>query len=262
MSVLINNIKPEKPVQELNLEQLRHTSIKVDGEVSEPQPEEPSAQPLLRLHDVWMGWENRTVLQDINLTVNKGDFITIKGPNGGGKTTLLRIILGLLKPASGTVTRHTQGMRIGYLPQKNMLDAHFPITVREVIMSGLLAVPAMKKADRIAAYNRVIDMVALREHQDRPIGVLSGGQLQRALLARAIVSGPEMLVLDEPLSYIDNRFEARLYDIVSELSKHTTVVMVTHQMTALSKLTTRHFIVDRTLHECSARHHWYRTDCE
>ena len=162
MSVLINNIKPEKPAQELNLEQLRHTSIKVDGEVSEPQPEEPSAQPLLRLHDVCMGWENRTVLQDINLTVNKGDFITITGPNGGGKTTLLRIILGLLKPASGTVTRHTQGMRIGYLPQKNMLDAHFPITVREVIMSGLLAVPAMKKADRIAAYNRVIDMVALR----------------------------------------------------------------------------------------------------
>ena len=218
--------------------------------------------PLLTLSGVCMGWDGHEVLHDINLIVHRGDFITITGPNGGGKTTLLRIILGLLKPVAGRVVRELDGMRIGYLPQKNMIDSHFPVTVREVMLSGLLGVRGLSRQQRDEAYARTMDRVALHEHEDRPIGELSGGQLQRALLGRAIIADPGLLVLDEPLSYIDQRFESRLNTIIGDIARTTTIIQVTHQMTALAAMSTRHFIVDRTLHECHAAHHSYHTDCE
>ena len=218
--------------------------------------------PLLTLSGVCMGWDGHEVLHDINLIVHRGDFITITGPNGGGKTTLLRIMLGLLKPTAGRVVRELEGMRIGYLPQKNMIDSHFPVTVREVMLSGLLGVRGLSRQQRDEAYARTMDRVALHEHEDRPIGELSGGQLQRALLGRAIIADPGLLVLDEPLSYIDQRFESRLNTIIEDISRNTTIIQVTHQMTALAAMSTRHFIVDRTLHECHAAHHSYHTDCE
>ena len=218
--------------------------------------------PLLTLSGVCMGWDGHEVLHDINLIVHRGDFITITGPNGGGKTTLLRIMLGLLKPVAGRVVRELDGMRIGYLPQKNMIDSHFPVTVREVMLSGLLGVRGLSRQHRDEAYARTMDRVALHEHEDRPIGELSGGQLQRALLGRAIIADPGLLVLDEPLSYIDQRFESRLNTIIGDIARTTTIIQVTHQMTALAAMSTRHFIVDRTLHECHAAHHSYHTDCE
>lgn len=218
--------------------------------------------PLLTLSHISIGWEGREVLHDINMQVCQGDFITITGPNGGGKTTLLRIMLGLLSPVSGTVTRNLRDMRVGYLPQKNMIDAHFPVTVREVILSGLLGMKGLSKTEKAEAYDLTIERVSLREHQDRPIGELSGGQLQRALLGRAIISSPGLLVLDEPLSYIDARFEARLNKIIEDIARTTTIIQVTHQMTALAAMSTRHFIVDRTLHECPAHRHYFRTECE
>lgn len=218
--------------------------------------------PLLTLSGVCMGWDGHEVLHDINLIVHRGDFITITGPNGGGKTTLLRIMLGLLKPVAGRVVSELDGMRIGYLPQKNMIDSHFPVTVREVMLSGLLGVRGLSRQQRDEAYARTMDRVALHEHEDRPIGELSGGQLQRALLGRAIIADPGLLVLDEPLSYIDQRFESRLNTIIGDIARTTTIIQVTHQMTALAAMSTRHFIVDRTLHECHAAHHSYHTDCE
>lgn len=218
--------------------------------------------PLLTLSGVCMGWDGHEVLHDINLIVHRGDFITITGPNGGGKTTLLRIMLGLLKPVAGRVVRELDGMRIGYLPQKNMIDSHFPVTVREVMLSGLLGVRGLSRQQRDEAYARTMNRVALHEHEDRPIGELSGGQLQRALLGRAIIADPGLLVLDEPLSYIDQRFESRLNTIIGDIARTTTIIQVTHQMTALAAMSTRHFIVDRTLHECHAAHHSYHTDCE
>ena len=218
--------------------------------------------PLLTLSGVCMGWDGHEVLHDINLIVHRGDFITITGPNGGGKTTLLRIMLGLLKPVAGRVVRELDGMRIGYLPQKNMIDSHFPVTVREVMLSGLLGVRGLSRQQRYEAYARTMDRVALHEHEDRPIGELSGGQLQRALLGRAIIADPGLLVLDEPLSYIDQRFESRMNTIIGDIARTTTIIQVTHQMTALAAMSTRHFIVDRTLHECHAAHHSYHTDCE
>lgn len=221
---------------------------------------------MIELDHVWMQWDNRIALQDVSLSIDEGDFVAITGPNGGGKTTLLRIVLNLLKPTQGRVVYREQGrevkdLAVGYLPQKNMIDQRFPISVEEVISSGLLS----QKLDRTEVANQVakiIDMVGLKEHAHRPIGNLSGGQLQRALLGRAIISQPRVLVLDEPLSYVDKRFEGRIYEIVSQLSRNTTILLVSHEMSKISTMANRHIIIDKQLHECSASHHYITTECE
>ena len=219
---------------------------------------------LIALQHVSLEREGRQILNDVSMDVHAGDFIAITGPNGGGKTTLLRIMLRLLKPDSGNVIYYNEKgdrLRVGYLPQKNMIDSHFPITVKEVVSSGLLGVEDIGKTEAAGRVDEILSTVGMTEHQHQPIGVLSGGQLQRALLGRAIISNPDILVLDEPLSYIDKRFEARFYEIISELKKTSTVVLVSHEMTMLAEMANRHFIVDRTLHECSAHHHYVRSEC-
>lgn len=218
--------------------------------------------PLISLVDVSMGWDGVKILDNVSLTVNEGDFMAITGPNGGGKTTLLRLMLGLLKPVSGKVVRCRPDLRIGYLPQKNMIDSHFPVTVRDVIQSGLLAVKGLDRQERVNRYDSVIKQMGLVEHADKPIGQLSGGQLQRTLLGRAIICKPNVLVLDEPLSYIDKRFESQLYQLMEELSKSTTIVLVSHEMSTISGMANRHFIVDHSIHECTSHHHGVHFDCD
>ena len=191
--------------------------------------------PLLQLQNISMQWHDRRVLSDISLAVFPGDFMAITGPNGGGKTTLLRIMLRLLKPTSGNVI-YGVGLKsnaIGYLPQKNMIDSHFPITVHEVVASGLLAqcLPASQVRDKVGSMLRT---VGLTEQANSSIGQLSGGQLQRALLGRAMISEPSLLILDEPLSYIDKRFEHQLYEILASMARTTTLELVSHEMTAIS----------------------------
>ncbi len=219
--------------------------------------------PLLQLQNISMQWHDRRVLSDISLAVFPGDFMAITGPNGGGKTTLLRIMLRLLKPTSGNVI-YGVGLKsnaIGYLPQKNMIDSHFPITVHEVVASGLLAqcLPASQVRDKVGSMLRT---VGLTEQANSSIGQLSGGQLQRALLGRAMISEPSLLILDEPLSYIDKRFEHQLYEILASMARTTTIVLVSHEMTAISEMANRHIIVDNGIHECTAAHHYVRSDCE
>lgn len=214
-----------------------------------------------------MQWDKIVTLQNISFDVNKGDFIAITGPNGGGKTTLLRIILKLLRPTSGKVeylesNNIVSSLPIGYLPQKNMIDARFPVTVSEVIASGLLGTKNMDIDTRNSRIDDIITQMGLQEHIDKPIGTLSGGQLQRTLMGRALISSPEILVLDEPLSYVDKRFEHRLYEIVANLAGSTTILLVSHQMSTIAGMATRHFIVDHTLEECSAHHHQVHYDCE
>lgn len=224
-------------------------------------------QEIIRLENVSMQWNNVVTLRDVNLSVNRGDFIAVTGPNGGGKTTLLRIILKLLKPTRGRVTyfddgREVKELPIGYLPQKSMIDNRFPVTVGEVIASGLLGRNGVTKDERESRAREMIERMGLTGHASKPIGTLSGGQLQRTLMGRALISNPGLLVLDEPLSYVDKRFEHRIYEIVAELSGSTTILLVSHEMSTIAGMATRHFLVDHTLDECTAAHHRVHCDCD
>ena len=222
---------------------------------------------MIELEGVGMRWGHRVALEDVSLKIDEGDFVAITGPNGGGKTTMLRIILRLLQPSQGQVifrqdNKLVKELSIGYLPQKNMIDHRFPINVEEVIASGLLSVTDMSAEEQRARVADVIAQVGLESHARSAIGNLSGGQLQRALLGRAIISQPRVLALDEPLSYVDKRFENRIYALVSELAPRTTILMVTHEMSRISTMANRHLIVNRSLTECSASHHYVRIGCD
>lgn len=216
---------------------------------------------IISLKGVSLVREGKKILNDVNFDVHSGDFVAITGPNGGGKTTMLRIILGLLPPSRGKATVKP-GVSIGYLPQKNMIDSHFPISVREVVQSGLLATKGIDKAERERLVAETLKKIEMEAFADNPIGQLSGGQLQRALLGRAIISRPQLLVLDEPLSYIDKRFEHHLYGLIEEMAKDTTILLVSHEMSKISAMANRHLIIDHTLHECSAAHHYVHSDCD
>lgn len=221
---------------------------------------------IISLRGISQQWEGRTVLTDINIDVHRGDFIAITGPNGGGKTTLLRIILKLLHPTTGTVTylregKPTKSLSIGYLPQKNMIDSRFPITVEEVVASGLLG-DKVTREQAAALTRKTLGLIGLEAHASKSIGTLSGGQLQRALLGRAIISSPGLLVLDEPLSYVDKQFEHYIYDLVAELSHSTTILLVSHEMSTIAGMANRHLIIDRALHECPSHHHHVHYECD
>lgn len=225
------------------------------------------SKPFLTLSDVTFERDSRLILSNINFTVDRGDFIAITGPNGGGKTTLLRLILGLLKPDKGTITFYNENgeptsvKAPGYLPQKNSVDSHFPITVREVIASGLLSLKNLSDVERIEKIEHALELTKLTELAHRPIGRLSGGQVQRTLFGRAIVSEPSFLIMDEPLSYIDAHFEEQLYAIIKKIAKDTTILLVSHQMTHIGGMANRHIIVDGTLRECTHHTHYIQQDC-
>ena len=213
--------------------------------------------PLIEIKNLSAGYDSRTVLRNVNLTAYDRAFLGIIGPNGGGKTTLIKCILGLLKPTTGEIlyrvttasnnnpafldnsatnsqfsTLNSQ-FSMGYLPQYNSIDRKFPITVEEVILSGLSSQKSL--ISRFTATHRekarqVIARMGLEGLEKRAIGALSGGQLQRALLGRAIISDPALVVLDEPSTYIDKRFEARLYELLAEINHDCAIILVSHDI--------------------------------
>ncbi len=215
---------------------------------------------LISLSDIEISYDGRTVLSNVNLDINRNDFIAITGPNGGGKTTLLRIILQLLSPTRGSVKYH-ENLNIGYLPQKNMVDSRFPITVRETVKTGLLGSKIKGDEARKAVLSK-LEVLELSEFENFSLSQLSGGQMQRTLLARALVSDPDILILDEPLSYLDKHFAQRVYTILETLQGKCTIVLVSHEVSTIAAMATRHIIVNRTLHFCHSGTHFVHYDCD
>lgn len=229
-----------------------------------------SSEKIIEIRDLSVDYDGRRVLRGVNAEVEKGDFVAITGPNGGGKSTLLKCILRLIVPAEGRVAYYEGGvpaerLRFGYLPQKSNIDSRFPITVEEVVASGLQAGKrslfgryTVEERQRI---DEVMERMGVAGLRRQVLGTLSGGQLQRTLLGRAIISQPEIVVLDEPLSYVDRAFVEQIYDIVETLSKTSTILLVSHEMTVISEMANRLWIVDHALHECTAAHHYMKTEC-
>ena len=211
---------------------------------------------IVEIHSVFAGYDDEVVLQDVSLDIFDDDFIGVIGPNGGGKTTLLHVILGLIKPYKGAVRFYddlklNRNNKIGYLPQLNKIDKKFPITVEDVVLSGLIYGTRMmthhSKMDKIKA-GRTLDRIGITALKKYPIGELSGGQMQKVLLARAIVSSPRLLILDEPNTFVDNQFEGELYEILNELNRGMAIIIVTHDVGTISSYVKTIACVNRQLH--------------
>lgn len=214
---------------------------------------------LIGLHNVAVDYDNYRALEGVNLSIGDRDFLGIIGPNGGGKTTLVKAILGAL-PYSGRIdyapelSEHTSQPLIGYLPQQTLFDRSFPISVEEVVLSGLQAVRGFRHrysaADRLKA-KELLDLAGIAELAKRPVGEISGGQMQRTLLCRAIIAEPRLLILDEPTNFVDNRFENELYRLLQRLNEQMAVVMVSHDLGTITSVVKEIVCVNRTVH----RHH-------
>lgn len=194
--------------------------------------------PLIVLQDVAAEYDRKQVLTGVNLTVYEQDFLGIIGPNGGGKTTLIKIILGLLAPSSGELHFYKGGkpveqIKMGYLPQYTAIDKKFPISVFEVILSGLCAQKSLCSSfgsEHRQRVQEVVEQMGLAGLENKTVGELSGGQLQRALLGRSIVSQPDVVILDEPNTYLDKHFEGQLYTLLSEVNKRSAIILVSHDI--------------------------------
>ena len=211
-------------------------------------------EQLFEINQLSAGYDSGVVLEDVNLKVRENDFIGVIGPNGGGKTTLLRVILGLLKPLKGTIIFNESlpgRNRIGYLPQMAAGDKTFPVTVTDVVLSGLMigkgAVARMSTADR-QRVREVINELGLEKIRNSPLDVLSGGQLQRVFLGRAVIGSPRLLLLDEPDNFVDASFESDFYEKLHDLNKRMAILMVSHDIGTISSHVKSFACVNRKLH--------------
>jgi zinc transport system ATP-binding protein len=194
------------------------------------------------------------VLNDVNFRVKEDDFIGIIGPNGGGKTTLLKIILGLLKPVKGEFIINRELLnqtRIGYLPQLSTGDINYPVTIMDIVLSGLMIgkgiFSRMTAADRSKA-SRIIEEIGLAGMEGAAMNELSGGQLQRVYLGRAIIGEPKLLLLDEPGNFVDAAFENDFYEKLRELNRRMAILMVSHDIGTIAAQIKSFACVNRGLH--------------
>ncbi|MBW1840280.1 MAG: metal ABC transporter ATP-binding protein [Deltaproteobacteria bacterium] len=214
---------------------------------------------LVDLHDVWVAYNGKWALQSIYFKCTPGEIVGIVGPNGGGKTTLLNVILGLIRPDKGSVQLigrkpdNRSRLEVGYLPQISHADRSFPVTVLDVVLMGLYG--------RIGLFNRpgkkdkknamdLLDQVHMAEHAKRPFGVLSGGQQQRVNIARAMASKPMLLVLDEPSTGIDTPAQEDLYELLAQFrdDRGISVIMVSHDIGVITSHADRVACLNVQLH--------------
>lgn len=199
-------------------------------------------EDVVKLKDVWVGYDGEAVLEGINLAIGQQDFLGIIGPNGGGKTTLLKVMLGLITPSRGEVSilgKLPQKSRnsIGYVPQVNVFDRNFPINVWDVVLMGRYGntglVKRYRREDKEAA-QQALETVGISGLKSRQIGKLSGGEQQRVFIARALVSQPKLLLLDEPTASVDPAMQTEFYELLDRLKKQMAIVLVSHDISAVS----------------------------
>lgn len=210
------------------------------------------SRPIIEISNLSFSFEDRPVLDKVNLTVAEHDSVCIVGPNGGGKTTLLKIILGLLAPDQGEVLvlgeKPDQArLRIGYVPQYSHYDPRFPVTVLDVVLMGRLGhrrVGFYSKEDRNSAMDALATM-ELSNMADSIFSEISGGQRQRVLIARALTCAEELLILDEPTANIDIHTEMNFFKKLEELNDRMAILMVTHDVGFVSRFFKRVACVNR-----------------
>ncbi len=212
------------------------------------------SEEIIAIQDLSFSYDKKTrVLENISLRISRGEFIGIFGPNGGGKTTFLQLLMGFLKPTRGSISLFgtepkKARKRIGYVPQYARFDKEFPLTVLELVLMGMLSEETFwgrftketkKKAEE------ALEKVALLHKKDAAFGTLSGGQAQRALIARALVSQPDLLLLDEPTASVDPDAEQQIYELLLTLPSHMTILMVTHNLQGIVSKAKRLLCISR-----------------
>ncbi len=219
---------------------------------------------LLEAKELYYKYRKDYVLEDINFKLNSGDFFAITGPNGGGKSTLVKNILGILSPTKGSIDISFEvknGIDIGYVPQNTNINLEFPITVLDVVMMGNGA--KHKSINRLFSFKYSRLEIECAKHSLQKVGMdgflnskisnLSGGQRQRVMIARAICSHPKLLILDEPTSSIDVQGQKEIYSLLKKLNESITIVVVTHDLTVISKYANRVLYINRSgyMHDLS-----------
>lgn len=213
-------------------------------------------QPIIEINDLSFSYQRDPILENIHLSIDPGDFVAMIGPNGGGKTTLLKLILGVIHPDSGSIrvlgkTAGKSTHQIGYVPQDVSINSGFPISVLDVVLMGKLGprnrLRRMKRQYRDEVME-TLDRMGMSGFENRRIGELSGGQRQRVFIARALVTNPKLLLLDEPTANVDSDGQAELYRLLRELNEEMTIVVVSHEWIVISSYIKSVACVNRHLH--------------
>ncbi len=211
---------------------------------------------IVEIKAVDFSYNGQPVLEDVNLTIRYHDFMAVIGPNGGGKSTLLRLILGLLVPTSGTIRvmdrrPEEASSVIGYVPQNVHINAHFPITALDVVLMGTLD-PKKRIRRRSGGLKQsaldTLDRLGMAGHAEDRIGELSGGQRQRVFIARALMTQPKLLLLDEPTASLDTRGQTEFYTLLKELSRDIAILVVSHDLFVISQYVKSVACVNHGLH--------------
>lgn len=210
----------------------------------------------IQLNNVSVNYGKIHALKRLYFSIEEGDYVGIIGPNGGGKTTMIKTILGLIKPTDGTVTYCGQSLkksqiRMGYVPQITDINREFPITVGEVVLSGRLKkkiIPFFKYTEEdLKIVDDVLDTVGLRELKDRQINELSGGEFQKMIIARALTLRPDILLLDEPTAMVDVMSQRQIFTLIKKLSKDMTILLITHHVQMISKQVKKLIYLDKNI---------------
>ena len=210
---------------------------------------------IISLRNVGVAYEGHAALEGVNLDIYEDDFIGIIGPNGGGKSSLVKAIMGAVEHNGeieiSDILRKGNHYKIGYMPQVSQFDMRFPISIEEVVLSGLQTEKGFfgryTAKDKELAH-KTLEKMGIAELASRPIGEVSGGEMQRALLCRAIISEPKLLILDEPTNFVDNSFEREFYAMVQELSHNMAVMIVSHDLGTITSVVKSIVCVNRTAH--------------